>query len=138
MRSFARKRPAAPWGKFSFEQLCSAWVETTSRLRSQGGRLGSARYREVRYEGLVAKEQETLFEVFEFLGEEIGDPVRRLYERLPDSLAGELFTRHGTSASPLKSVGKWKTELSVSEQQTATVIMAGLMQELVYQEKNEP
>ena len=69
MRSFAKKRPAAPWGRFSFEQLCSAWVETTSRLRSHGLRLGQARYHEVRYEGLLATEQETLFGVFEFLGD---------------------------------------------------------------------
>ena len=134
MRSFAKKQPAAPWGGFSFEQLCSAWAETTSRLRSQGRRLGRARYQEIRYEGLVAREQETLFEVFEFLGEEIGDPVRRLYEFLPDRLAEELFSRHGTSASPLRSVGKWKTELSVSEQQAATRIMGGLLQDLGYEE----
>ena len=129
-----RKRPAAPWGRFSFEQLCSAWVETTSRLRSQGLRLGQARYHEVGYEGLLAREQETLFGVFEFLGEEIGDPVKRLYKRLRSRLAGELFTRHGTSVSPLQSVGKWKTELSVSEQQTAMGIMGGLLEDLGYEE----
>ena len=134
MRSFAKKRPAAPWGGFSFEQLCRTWVETTSRLRSQGRRLGRVRYQEVRYERLLAREQETLFEVFEFLGEEIGDPLRRLYQRLPDRLAGELFARHGTSASPLKSVGKWKIELSASEQRTATAIMAELLQDLGYEE----
>ena len=134
MRSFAKKQPAAPWGGFSFEQLCSAWMETTSRLRSEGRRLGRARYQEVRYEGLLAREQGTLFGVFEFLGEEIGDPVKRLDERLPDRLAGELFTRHGTSVSPLKSVGKGKTELSVSEQRTATAIMAGLLKDLGYEE----
>ena len=134
MRSFAKKQPAAPWGGFSFEQLCNTWVETTSRLRSQGCRVERARYQEVRYESLVAKEQETLFGVFELLGEEIGDSIRRLYQLLPDRLADELFTRHGTSASPLKSVGKWKTELSASEQQTATRIMAGLLQDLGYEE----
>ena len=134
MRSFAKKRPAAPWGRFSFEQLCSAWVETTSRLRSHGLRLGRARYHEVRYEGLLSTEQETLFGVFEFLGEEIGDPVKRLYKRLRSRLAGELFTRHGTSVSPLQSVGKWKTELSVLEQQTAMRIMGGLLEDLGYED----
>ena len=111
-----------------------SWHHQLQLLRSQGRRVERARYQEVRYESLVAKEQETLFGVFEFLGEEIGDSIRRLYQLLPDRLADELFTRHGTSASPLKSVGKWKTELSASEQQTATRIMTGLLRELGYEE----
>ncbi len=129
MRSFAAKRPAAPWREFSFEQLCRSWMETTSRLRTQGGRISELRYREVRYEDLIANEQNALLSVFDFLGEDVEGLIRR-NQRMRSRRTRELFEVHGTSASPVRSVGKWEKELTDEERAIAEKIMGELLEEL--------
>jgi hypothetical protein len=60
----------------------------------------------LKYEDLVLDRAETLAQLYAFLG---------VPQAIKESTAGEseLFGRHGTSASPEKSIGRWKTETSI-------------------------
>jgi hypothetical protein len=79
----------------------------------------------VRYEDLVFDQEKTFAEVFQFLGIEATTAVE-------EDSAGDTFTRHGTSASPERSVGRWRTDLSVQELALCLDKFGGFIQEFGY------
>jgi hypothetical protein len=62
----------------------------------------------VKYEDLVAKPEQTLRTIANFIG------VRR-DSSFGSNLDGNVFAMHSTSASPQSSVGRWRTDLSSEE-----------------------
>ena len=101
------------------DTLCSYkafWSHTTTDamrlLRESGDALIRIRKEQrsdvlfVRYEDMVEQEPETLQRIAEFIG--IRDFTLLDAEQ-------ELFQEHGTSKSPIASIGRWKRELSIED-----------------------
>jgi len=62
----------------------------------------------VRYEDLVGDQARTLERIADFIG---------LTERFAQRETTDLFRRHGTSTTPLNSIGRWRTELGPAERE---------------------
>lgn len=113
------------------------WKGRVLRGRRAGLALGDRRYREVRYEDLVERPQETLEPVCRFLGLEYEDEMLRFHERADSVLAG--MGTSGRSAfenvgQPLtKGMRDWRDGLSSQELQLFDAIAGDLLADLGYE-----
>lgn len=110
----------------SFEDQCNIWKNSNLRLRN-----------------LLKDHPHTYFMHYEKLIETPHPEVRKLlnFLNLPES--GEvfnyidksttaLFTKHGTSAGPKASIGRWKTEMSDENKDVARRIMGETLEKFGY------
>jgi hypothetical protein len=121
------------------DTLCSYkafWSHSTEEairlLRESGNTLMRIRNEQradvlfVRYEDMIEQETEILQRVAAFVG------IREFAP--PDAEAEqELFADHGTSKSPIASIGRWKRELSVEDVRTCTREFAPYLEAFDYE-----
>ncbi len=109
-RDVARSLLSQPWGPTTMAEAAEEWRSAVEAARAQGRSL--ARFREVRYEDLLADPAARLPELYRWLGLDDRDEVVRpaLIE------AGVLFNTD--PRRPEVAQGKWQSELSALDQRT--------------------
>lgn len=119
-----KSNPHVP--EFSFEDQCNIWKNSNLRLRD-----------------LLKDHPHTYFMHYEKLIETPHAEVRKLLNYLDFSEAREvfdyidksteaLFSKHGTSAGPKASIGRWKMEMSDENKEVAHHIMGETLTEFGY------
>jgi LPS sulfotransferase NodH len=107
------------------------WRERVQAAHGAGLALGSKRYLEVRYEDLTTDPQAVLRELCEFLGETYEPAMCE-----PHKLGKELLRprgRHAPVRQPLRpNSGRWRREMSPTDQRLFTAVAGELLQELRY------
>lgn len=89
------------------------------------------RYFELRYEKLISAPEETLRDLFAFLGEAWEPRVLRYHERFRD-LAGESSASQVSRPINMRALARWKTDLSEADKDVVKEIAGPLLQELGY------
>jgi len=92
---------------------------------------GGSRYREIRYEELVARPEPYLRSLFAYLDEPWEPAVMRYYER-PRALGSESSAGQVTRAIHAESVGRWEIELTKDERAAVREEVGALLIELGY------
>jgi hypothetical protein len=77
----------------------------------------------VRYEDLIVKPEDTRQAIFRFIGLDNGETAP------PEP---DLFSRHGTSPSPLASIGRWRNELNALQIAACEVAFGSFMDDFGY------
>jgi len=99
-RDVARSLLAKPWGPDSVEAAASEWRGSVRAGRAQGP--SPARYRELRYEELLARPEDSIRSLFGWLGLGVDDAVI-------DQALGEAHTALSVDATrPATGSGKWR------------------------------
>jgi hypothetical protein len=115
------------------------WRDRVSRGREGGRRVGTDRYREVRYEDLVANPESVLREVCSFLGLTFEPKMLEYHERADELLDGLRFTHHvqGIRRPPV-AVRDWRTDMPDHEVQLFEALAGDLLDELGYERSGLP
>ncbi|MCG3150011.1 MAG: hypothetical protein PCFJNLEI_03478 [Verrucomicrobiae bacterium] len=103
-------------------------------LRDTGAGLrwrGKPNYCEVRYEDLVNQPETTLRQVCAFIGEDFVPAMLRYHEQPRDATN---FITNVAATKPLKAtaIGRWRTELTTTEQQLFQTLAGARLAELGY------
>jgi hypothetical protein len=111
------------------------WVED---VRAGLAFRADPRYREIRYEDLVAGPEPTLRSLFEFIGEPWHDRVLNFHAELGSSRDVRKFPQNPEATRPLYSdaVGKWRTEMTRAEADFFKAHAGSLLIELGYEADN--
>jgi hypothetical protein len=125
----------ADWGPATFAEAALHWKTRVERGRSAGRQVGSGRYREVRYEDLVADPEGTVRYLCSFVGVEFADIMLRYYER------GEEFrltTAHPDAHGrlmlpPTKGLRDWRRKMPEEGVAIFEAIAGGLLSGLGYE-----
>jgi hypothetical protein len=109
------------------------WLRRTLKARQDGKILGQAQYIEIFYEDLVFQPEENLRIICDFLGEDFELQMLSQYD-LAQKIIPETshFFRNVRSPVNSKSVGRWKTELSLSNVKIIQLVCGDIMNELGY------
>ena len=118
-RDVALSTMAIPGRREDAVRLGLEWRRRVEEGRRAGHRLGPARYREVRYEGLVDDPEVNVASLCEFLDLAYEPDMLRFFER-PDGTPGKVLTnpRHLRLAEPLSAGSRtWRTEMREADVQ---------------------
>lgn len=123
--------------RFFYVDLCYAalsWRRRVRRARTAGNALGPARYFELQYRELTAVPQATVPQLCAFLGEPFAPEMLT-----PHQVAARQYHSTGIHAAtqrPLstRSVDRWRTQMSPSEQRLFQALAGDLLAELGYDE----
>jgi hypothetical protein len=129
------------FGPDRFAEGVLFWQRRVEQGRAAGARLGSGRYREIKYEHLVADPEPVLRdEVCPFLGLEWSDEMLRYHERADEVIGGLRATRHvqGVRRPPTTGVRDWRTALAPHDQQLFEALAGDLLDELGYERSGLP
>ena len=123
------------FGPDRFAQGVLFWQRRVERGLAGGKALGAGRYREIRYEALVADPERVLRDVCPFLGLEYSDEMLRYHERADDLLGGMRATRHvqGVRRPPTRGVRDWRTALDPHDVQLFEALAGDLLDRLGYE-----
>jgi protein-tyrosine sulfotransferase len=117
----------------SVEEAAKRWLRSVDRARVFGKRVGTTRYREVRYENLVRRPAECLEEICSYLGV---DYVATMldYWKTTDQLGDAMFSYHANIQNPVSvdSLGRWRERLSVQDQARLLRLISHKLEELGY------
>ncbi len=108
------------------------WKHRVLQARSSGQRLGPERYREIRYEQLTANPESVLREICWFLGESYFPAMSEPHRIAPKhyhSTGIHLATRQPPNTG---SVGRWRSELTPSDERLVMMIAGDLLKDLGY------
>ena len=106
------------------------WATEVASARELGARVGGQRYRELRYEALVADPEGELRAVCAFAGLEY-DPAMLDYVGQTDSARKAHQQR--LNEPPRQNVRKWRTEMSESDRHAFEEVAGALLAELGYE-----
>lgn len=106
------------------------WATEVASARELGARVGGQRYRELRYEALVADPEGELRTVCSFAGLEY-DPAMLDYVGQTDSARKAHQQR--LNEPPRQNVRKWRTEMSESDRHAFEEVAGALLAELGYE-----
>jgi len=106
------------------------WATEVSAARALGRRVGPARYRELRYEALVADPEEALRAVCLFAGLEF-DPAMLDYVGRTDSARKAHQQR--LNEPPRSGVRDWRTEMTPDDRRAFEEVAGALLAELGYE-----
>ncbi|HEX5096569.1 MAG TPA: sulfotransferase [Acidimicrobiia bacterium] len=109
------------------------WRHDVGAARESGSRLGAARYREVRYEDLVASPVDHLEAICAFLGERYESAMAH-----PEDVARRSYHSRGIHAATRQPVtteraGTWRTGLSRDDVAVFDTVAGRLLSELCYE-----
>ena len=123
-----RRRPRFNWARpRGLGGFAAQWRREVGRARALGRRLGPARYREVRYEELVADPEATIRELCEFLGLAF-EPEMLEYQR---RFAAERPVDHARLArAPAAGARDWRAQLSARGQRLFEAVAGDMLAEL--------
>jgi len=116
-RDVAASYRSVAWGPSGIDDAALLWRRRVSAGRRAGPRLGPGRYREVRYEDLVAEPERVVRELCAFLDLTWDDRVLSYHERAGEVIAATRFpAAHGRLAQPpTPGLRDWRRELSAAE-----------------------
>lgn len=123
--AFQNKQPAA-WQHSTFETRVD---HMRTFLRDSSAMLAGRDSFLLRYEDLVADVEACSQKVFQFLKLEMAPEVR---DYLRGAAKG-LFASHGTSTSPQSSIGRWRQDLTPTEQALANEQLGDVLQQFGYE-----
>jgi hypothetical protein len=128
------------FGPDRFAEAVLFWRRRVERGREAGMRLGPERYREIRYEDLVADPEAGLRAVCPFLGLEYADRMLEYPDRADDLIAGLRHTNHvqGVRRPPSQGVRDWRTALPPHEVQVFEALAGDLLDDLGYARSGLP
>jgi hypothetical protein len=129
------------FGPDRFAEGILFWQRRVAHGRAAGARLGPARYREVRYEQLVADPEPVLREeVCPFFGLEFSEEMLRYHERADELIGGLRATGHvqGVRRPPTRGVRDWRTALAPHDVQLFEALAGDLLDELGYERSGLP
>lgn len=128
------------FGPSRFAEGVLFWQRRVERGLAGGAALGPERYREIRYEALVAAPEAVLRELCPFLGLEYSAEMLRYHERADDLLDGMRATRHvqGVRRPPTQGLRDWRTELEPHEIQLFEALAGDLLDRLGYERSGLP
>lgn len=111
------------------------WRDRVKTGRRVGKELGPDRYREVRYEALIADPEDSLRSVCHFIDLDFDDAMLRYYERGDGLLASTRspHTHQGVHRPPTKGLRDWRSTMSPAELELFEVIAGDLLSELGYE-----
>lgn len=123
------------WGPRTVAEAAMYWRTRVNRGRDSGRRLGPERYREVRYESLIADPQGTVVELCQFLGLEFFPSMMDYYKR-GDALAAstrdpQAFT--ALSKPPTRGLRDWRKQMTPSDVALFEAIAGDLLIDLGYE-----
>jgi hypothetical protein len=110
-RSVARSLLSMEWGPDTMAEAATEWRDSVERGRAGAAAFGD-RYRELRYEKLLAEPASRMAEVFGWLGLDVNEATR---ERVLAEAASEFNVDPG---SPGVGAAKWRDELSDGDLRT--------------------
>jgi hypothetical protein len=123
-RDVARSLRSQPWGPATIEEAAAEWRDAVRAARTDGPTL--SRYREVRYEDLLADPAGQASGLFEWLGLGVDDDVLK-------AVLDEAGVSYNTDpASPSIGTGKWRTSLSPADLVAVDAVAGDLLAELGY------
>lgn len=106
----------ARFGPTTVEEAALHWRQRVARGRAGGRRIGPARYRELRYEDLVAEPEASLREVCRFLDLPFRGEMLQYQNRMDDFSRGAALPQHHANLSrPPTSTRSWRREMSSSQ-----------------------
>ena len=102
------------FGHERFAEAARVWRRKMLKAHASGLRLGPERYREIRYEDLVANPDDVLREVCQFLDLEYTPAMLEYHSRADELLAGLRHTDHvqGIRRPPTIGVRDWRFDLT--------------------------
>lgn len=117
------------------EDAALYWRRHVVRGRTAGTRLGPDRYREVRYEDLVADPESRLRSLCEFLDLRFEDSMLRYFERASDLLPGMGDPRlhQRLRLPPTSGLRDWQRQMSADDSALFDVLAGDLLTELGYE-----
>jgi hypothetical protein len=116
------------------------WRDRVSRGRAGGRRIGADRYREIRYEDLVADPEPVLRDVCAFFDLAFEPGMLEYHERADDVLEGLRFTHHvqGIRRPPAPAVRDWRASMAEHELALFEALTGDLLDELGYERSGVP
>ncbi len=123
------------FGPDRFAEGVLFWQRRVERGRAAGAALGAERYREIRYEALVADPESVMREVCPFFELDYAPEMLRYHERADDLLDGLRATRHvqGVRKPPTQGVRDWRTALAPHEVQLFEALAGDTLDVLGYE-----
>ncbi len=105
------------FGHTRFAEAARAWRRKVLKAHAAGSRIGPERYREVRYEDLVAEPEQVLRSICGFLGLDYVATMLDYHARADEVLAGLRDTDHvqGIRRPPTVGVRDWRVDLTPYE-----------------------
>jgi hypothetical protein len=134
-RDVALSYLATDFGPRTVAHAAMLWDRFVRAGRDAGGRLGSDRYLEIRYEELVADPERVLHDVCGFVGLSFDERMLRYHERaaafVPSLAQGEHHTN--LYRPPTAGLRDWRREMSHRQLAVFESIAGGLLDELGYE-----
>lgn len=111
------------------------WRSRTRAARDAGQALGGSRYREVKYEDLVANPQSTLRDVCSFIGIPFSDRMLSHAEHTEHMLARMPDRRHHLNVARPLTIGlrDWRTQMPAHVIRACGILAGDLLDELGYE-----
>jgi hypothetical protein len=101
------------WGPSRMPALAEFWAKRIRTGRSEGARLGGARYLEVRYEDLVEDAGRELRRVCAFIDLDFREEMLEFRERTPNAVLERERHQHRHLSKPItKGLRDWRTQMS--------------------------
>lgn len=108
------------------------WVQAVQAGRQAGRNIGPARYREIKYEDIVARPEPTLRALFAFLGEMWDDAVLRFHENTARPLGHESSAAQVSRPLYASAAGRWANDLKPADKAAVKAVAGDLLIELGY------
>jgi hypothetical protein len=123
------------WGVATVTDAAEMWLSYVEAGRTSGRLLGSDRYREIRYEDLVAEPERELRRLCTFLRLDFEANMLAYYHRAEEIRRSVLSpTSHGRLAlPPTPQLRDWRHEMASSDVSTFAAIAEDTLQELGYE-----
>ena len=133
-RDVAMSYRSVGWGPTTVEDAAVRWRRSVLRGRRDGERLGPSRYREVRYEELVADPERVLRELCGFLDLDWDEGVLHHHERAAGVIAATRFPdAHGRLLlPPTPGLRDWRREMAAADVARFEAVAGELLDELGY------
>jgi hypothetical protein len=134
-RDVATSYRSVPWGPSTVEDAAAEWRRRVRHGRRAGHALGPGRYREVRYEDLVADTEATMREVCRFIDAPWNESVLRYHERAEEIIGATRFpsAHQRIALPPTAGLRDWTQELSSQDVARFETIAGSLLDELGYE-----
>ncbi len=123
------------FGPDRFGAAALFWRDRVARGRAGGRRIGADRYREIRYEDLVADPEPVLRDICSFFELAYEPGMLEYHQRADELLDGLRFTHHvqGIRRPPSRDVRDWRTNLPDHEIQLFEALAGDLLDDLGYE-----
>lgn len=123
------------WGPETLEEAAVLWKRAVRRGRAAGERIGAGRYREIRYEQLVAEPEATVRQLCDFLDLRFEPAMLRYYERANEIAApmARPQARQGLYRPPTKGMRDWRSQMAEDDVARFELLAGDVLGELGYE-----